>query len=93
MKDRENYKDTLEYITMQTIVDLVENYYVILDRKGYSRKVVAGSAGISESELSSFLKGQNDVSIRQLIKLAKAIDKRVKIVLVDPKDFKIEPIE
>ncbi len=68
------------HIFIQKYTDILDRVQAILDRKGMKRRDLAQALGKSESEISKWLAGEHNFTLKSLAKLEAVLGEEILVV-------------
>lgn len=86
----ELFKKSLEKLPLETevfvrmYVQILKRVNYILEEKGYKQKDLAEQLGKKESEISKWLSGEHNLTLKSLAKLQAALDEEIITVVPTP---------
>ena len=78
----EELEQTPEYITEEAILDFLDDLEVLLEEYGVKKSTLAKRANLDPSQISRILKGNHNITIKTLGKIACALKCRLAFQLV-----------
>ncbi len=88
-------KDSLEFKLEELLYDITEEIYKRMENLGMSQQDLARKLGVSSAYVSKILRGNENISLKTLLKVALALDLEVELYLkpLDKRSFRFKKRE
>lgn len=84
----DKYEDDPRYIAEGLLIDINEQVVRLMERKGLNRTQLAALLDVSSAYVTKLLNGNENLTIKQLVRLSAALDSSVDVAIV-PGQFNV----
>jgi plasmid maintenance system antidote protein VapI len=85
----DKYEDDPRYIAEGLLIEINEQVVHLMERKGINRTQLAALLDVSSAYVTKLLNGNENLTIKQLVRLSAALDSSVDVAIV-PRQFKVK---
>jgi transcriptional regulator with XRE-family HTH domain len=82
----DKYEDDPRYIAEGLLIDINEQVVRLMERKGINRTQLAALLDVSSAYVTKLLNGNENLTIKQLVRLSAVLDSSVDVAIV-PRQF------
>ena len=87
----ETYRDDPEFLTEELIIEINEQICNLMDQRGLNRSQLAAQLGVSRQMVTKILRGNPNVTLLTLMKIAVALKGQLEVRMFSKEDVKIKP--